>query len=181
MTRVKYGTLAALVMVLCLASSVRGNIVVGFDTPDVTVSLGDVFALNIVADIDEPVLGWGLDLTIDNSSVLSTVGAPSIGPLWVGAFTPDGDGLVAIAFPDSIVGTDILLATVFFSADVLGETDLFLSADDDGLTEGFPLDNVGFARITFEPGHVTVVPVPAAGALALLGLGVVAWGRRRFC
>ena len=179
MIRVRQRQLVALAMTFCLTSSAWGDVVVRHDTPDVTVAFGDVFDLNIVADIDEPVLGWGLDLTIDDPSILSTIGDPLIGSLWDGAFAPDGDGLAALGFPDSIMGNDLLLATVTLSADTLGETDLFLGADDNGLTEGFPLDNVGFAGTTFEPGHVRVVPLPAAGVLVLVGLGVVTSVRRR--
>jgi len=59
-------------------------------------------------------------------------------------------------FPAGISGTQTL-ATVTFSADNLGDTFLHLGADDDGLTEGFPLDNAGFGEITFEPGPWTDV------------------------
>lgn len=162
----------------CLTSSASADIVVRFEAPDVTVRLGDIFTVDIVADIDEPVLGWGLDLVIDNPSILSTVGLPVIDSAWFAVpFNPDGDGLAALAFPDSIVGTN-LLATVTFSADMLGETDLFLSADATDLTEGFPLDNAGFGSLTFQPGHVSVVPLPAAGMLELFGLALIAATRR---
>lgn len=164
----------------CLTSSASGDISVRFEAPDVTVGLGDVFTMDIVADIDEPVLGWGLDLTIDNPSIVSTVGLPVIDSAWFAApFNPDGDGLAALAFPDSIVGTN-LLATVTFSADMLGETDLFLSADVADLTEGFPLDNEGFGSLTFQLGHVSVVPVPAAVMLGIVGLAMIAATRRFF-
>ena len=99
------------------ASSAWGDITVRFDPPDETVGLGDVFTMDIVADITDPVIGWGLDLAIVDPTIVSTVGAPAVGPDWFGAFAPDGDGLVGLAFPNSVSGNSILLATTPFSAD----------------------------------------------------------------
>ncbi|MEE9294619.1 MAG: PEP-CTERM sorting domain-containing protein [Phycisphaerae bacterium] len=87
--------------------------------------------------------------------------------------------MAALAFPDSIAGDDILLATITLSADALGETDLLLSTTAGDLTEGFPLDPTGFAGITFEPGHVTVIPAPGTVLLGMIGLGVAGWAKRR--
>ena len=163
---------AVFAAVLLLTRSAWGGVVVQFDVADVTVELGNVFELDIVAEIDEPVLGWGLDLTIDDTTVVSPFGAPVIDPAWHPAsFTPDGDGLAALAFPCGLAGTQTL-ATVTFSADSLGDTFLYLGADHDDLTEGFALDSTGFAEITFEPGHVNVVPLPATALLLLAGAGV---------
>ena len=169
--------LVALAMTLLLTPHAWGSIVVQFDVPDVTVDRGDVFTLDIVAEIDQPVLGWGLDLTIDDATIISTMGLPAIASAWHAVpFTPDGDGLAALAFPAGISGTQTL-ATVTFSADNLGDTFLYLSADDDGLTEGFPLDNAGFGEITFDPGHVNVVPLPCTALIVLVGAGLAC--RRR--
>ncbi len=171
--------LAVLVAALLLAPCALGNIVIRFGSSDVTVHKGDVFTLDIIADIDQPVLGWGLDLAIDDPSVLSTIGLPAIDANWVGLpFTPDGDGLAAVAFPDGISGT-VVLATLTFSADEQGFTLLQLGADDNGLTEGFPLDNSGFGDIKFESAGITVVPLPAAVVLGIVGLGLVAIRRGR--
>ena len=132
MNRFAYKRLAALAAALLLAPSAWGGIVVQFDVPDVTVDRGDVFTLDIVAEIDQPVLGWGLDLTIDDVTIVSTVGLPAIAPPWHAVpFTADGDGLAALSFPTGISGTQTL-ATVTFSADNLGGTFLHLGADDDG-------------------------------------------------
>ncbi len=177
MTLVRHKILVALAAAFLFAPSAWGGIVVQFDVADVTVDRGDVFTLDIVAEIDQPVLGWGLDLTIDDLTIVSTVGLPTIAPTWNAVpFTADGDGLAALAFPTGISGTQTL-ATVTFSANNLGDTFLYLGADDDGLTEGFPLDNAGFADITFRPGHVNVVPLPGTALLVLAGAGVAC--RRR--
>ena len=180
MTHARQSKLAALAMTCCFASSVWGDIIVRFDSPDVTVDLGEVFTIDIVADIPDPVLGWGLDLAIVDPAILSTVGAPAVGPDWFGTFAPDGDGLAALAFPTSVSGNGVLLATMTFSADGLGETDLLLSTTAGDLTEGFPLDDTGFGTISFEPGHVNVIPAPGAALLGIVGFGMIAAAKRQF-
>jgi len=48
------------------------------------------------------------------------------------------------------------------------------------LTEGFPLDPTGFADVTFEGGHVRVIPEPTTMILlAMLGLLGLRWPRER--
>jgi hypothetical protein len=159
--------------------SANADVAVRFDSSDATAELALPFTIDIVADIDEPVVAWGLDLTIDDGSIVSLVGDPSIGPAWIPAYASDGDGLAGVAFPDSVSGDDILLATITFSADALGETDLLLSVTSGDLTEGFGLDPTGFAEVTFEPGHVEVIPEP--GTVCFLALGVLAgiWRKHR--
>lgn len=164
---------------LGLGQPALGDLTAGFDPPETIVGLGDIFTIDIVADIPDPIVGWGLDLAFDES-IISLVEAPTIGPAWWPPYSaPDGDGLAALAFPTGISGTDILLATLTFSADALGETDLILSATPGDLAEGFALDPTGFADVTFELGHVVVVPGPTAVLLGAVGLGMVGWMKRR--
>ena len=154
---------------------------------ELSVELGEVFNIDIVADIPDAVVAWGLDLTIEDAIVLSPVGDPVIGPLWIAGYAPDGDGLAGLTYPSSVVGNDILLATITFSADAVGETDLLLSDDNppphlsppNDLTEGFGLDPTGFAEVTYQPGHVEVVPEPAT--LILLAFGGLLAFRKRTC
>ena len=81
--------LSASVLVMWMAAAASADpVVVRFVEPDVTVGLGSVFTIDIVADIPDPVAGWGLDLTIDDGSIASTVGAPVIGASWF----PEGCG-----------------------------------------------------------------------------------------
>lgn len=179
-------------MVLSFGKSAPATVTVRFDPPDVTVDLGDIFTLDIVADIPDPVVAWGLDLTIDDGLVLSTwpdnvlCSPPVIGPEWADpGFTPDGDLLGGIGFPNSVSGTSILLATVTFSADALGDTDLFLGDDNpyphesppNDLTEGFGLDPSGFAEVSYMTGHVAVVPEPST--ILLLSAASMLFLRRR--
>jgi hypothetical protein len=170
---------AWIVMAGCFVGpSVHAAVTVRFDPADAIVALAVPFTIDIVADINEPVVAWGLDLAIDDGSILSLAGAPSVGPDWVPAYAPDGDGLARVAFPDSVSGDDILLATIAFSADALGETDLLLGVTSGDLTEGFGLDPTGFAAVTFEPGHAEVIPEP--GAVCFLALGALVGIRRNY-
>lgn len=64
-----------------------------------TISLGETFTVDLIADFTgESVLGWGLDLSF-NDSVISQVGLPDIGGLWSGSGTIDGDGLAGLWLP----------------------------------------------------------------------------------
>ncbi|MCK4660127.1 MAG: hypothetical protein KAV82_11450 [Phycisphaerae bacterium] len=153
---------AVFLTALSLGRPAQASVIVRFDPPDITADLGDVFNIDIVADISDPVVAWGLDLTIDDESVISLAGEPVIGPDWTAAYAPDGDGLAGVAFPESVSGNVILLATMTLSADVIGESDLRVSVTPGDFNEGFGLDPEGFDTVTFELGHVTVIPEPVA-------------------
>jgi hypothetical protein len=168
----------ALIMVAAGGSPAWPSVLVRPDPLEVVAAPGELFEIRILADIPEPVVGWGLDLGYD-SGVLSLAMAPVVGPLWVEVLAPDGDGLAGYAFPSSISGQSILLATLVFWAEQAGETDLIVSVTPGDLTEGFPLDPSGFADAVFEPGHVAVVPEPVPIALAGLGWAVLSAHARR--
>src|SRR3990167_976495 len=80
-----------LVTLVCLSAPARGGLIVRFDTPERTVGLGEVFTIDILADVGDPLVGWGVDLSFD-PSILSRVDSPAIGPMWIPAYAPDGDG-----------------------------------------------------------------------------------------
>ncbi len=159
--------------VLLLASPALADTVYGYFNPAVKVAnVGDVFTIDIVADMTNDIVGWGLDLTVTAPAVADrTLTEPVIGPNWDAAFAPDGDGLAGLAFPAGVSGTGILLATVEFQALALGTTNLVLSVTPGDLTEGFALFPSGFDDYQFSLGTINVVPEPAA--LALLALGAL--------
>lgn len=167
--------LSALAMVAAVACSASATVIVRFDPPESTVSVGHQFQVKIMADIYNPVVGWGLDVSY-NSQKITTATPPVIGPSWSQGYAPDGDGLAGLAFPTSINGNNILLATLTFDALDMGETTLLASVTPGDLTEGFPLDPTGFDTVTFEAGHVMVIPEPLS--LFLLAVGACATGKR---
>lgn len=187
MSRVStYLSVAVLVSGLGLGQSAHAAVTVRFEPLDLTVGLGDIFTIDIVADIPDPVLAWGLDATVANPPILTShvnnalLPLPAIGPAWLNpGSTPDGDLLAGVAFPGaSVTGVSVVLATLTLAAAEVGETDLLLSDDNPAdLTEGFGLDPTGFAIVNYTPGHVLVTPEP--GALAFLAIGILTMMRKR--
>lgn len=176
--RIRHALLLVLVPASVSGQFASADVAVRFDPPTETRALGEIFTMDIVADIPDPVTGWGLDMTMDDELIASQVGSPAIGPAWAAAFAPDGDELAGLAFPDSVSGTSIILATITFSADAIGFTDLLLGVTPGDLNEGFALDPSGFADISFEPGRIQVVPEPASLFL-LAALAAPAFAIRR--
>ncbi len=143
------------------------DVCVRFDPALSEIILGHDFEIDVVADINAPVVGWGLDVTVATPGVISQIADPAIGPSWFAVPTPDGDKLAGLAFPDSVSGSNILLATLHFRADADGETDLLLGITPGDQTEGFALDPTGFATTHFETGHVSV-PEPQSLVIMIL-------------
>ena len=171
--RIAARAVAAFLLAAAVASA---NVTVRFEPASLTVDPGTIFSVAIVADIPQPVVGWGLDLTIQNPAIVSVHAAPSIGPPWVSAYAPDGDGLAGLAFPSSVSGIGVVLATISLSADAVGDTELWISVTPGDLTEGFALDPTGFDTFTVVPGHVKV---PEPSTIALLGLAALGVAFRR--
>jgi len=171
--RVKAACCTALLLLLAspaLAETVDINVMVVPAYQEVDIALGYTTA-DIVADIplDTPVAGWGIDLELTGTSV--SVDSVAIGADWVGAPAPDGDGLAGLAFPDPVAGQGIVLATVTFSLDDLGMTNLTLSDDYPvDLSEGFALFPAGYAdNVIYCGGCIDVVPEPATIGLLIVG------------
>jgi PEP-CTERM motif len=174
------GGVALLAGLLCASAlPAAANVAVRVEPAAATLPVGTLFDVSIVADLDDPVLAWGLDLSWD-PGVIAPTGAPQIDALWnLPVATPDGDGLAGAYLPppsgSGISGSDVVLAVIEFEALAQGTSGLVLSASAADLTEGFALDPMGFeANVSFAAGSVTVVPEPATalllgGALAALG------------
>ncbi|OWY72492.1 hypothetical protein B7486_06110 [cyanobacterium TDX16] len=168
--RGKIITLAALAMIGVWAGDLRAGICptdvcVRMELDEQIIVEGGYFSVNIVADINVPVVGWGIDLRLTPESAIALAGLPSIGSAWVPSPSADGDGLAALAFPNAITGNAILLATVDLQAISIGDAELSIETTIGDLTEGFARDPMGFASLTATPAHVTVIPEPAAFAL----------------
>jgi len=136
-----------------------------------SIQTGSVFDVQITADINAPILGWGLDLTFDDS-VLSLTGL-NIGSIWSAGTALDGDGLAGLAFPTPVSGTGLLLATLTFQPLTEGVSSLALGVTPTDLTEGFPLLSSGFADFSLTNGNVSVTSVPIPAAILLFGSGLM--------
>jgi hypothetical protein len=170
--------LLAVTSFVAAAAPAGALVQVGFAPEASVVAAGASFQVEIRADLGEPVLGFGLDLAFD-SALLALEGAPEIAAPWLPVFAPDGDGLAAVAFDAGILGDDVLLAVLRFTALAPGSSGLLLSVTPGDLAEGFALDPSGFAaEPAFTAGMVQVVPEPASALLLAAGLVAVAAGRR---
>jgi hypothetical protein len=168
----------AVAAILAVASA-NAAVTVDFVPAVQTTTVGSTVSYDIIATVTDPILGWGLDLSIDDPSVASLTGI-TIDPLWNGAASnPDGDGLTGVvAFPPVGVTGTFTLATIDLLADAIGSTTLTLSATAGDLTEGFALDPTGFdADVVFKQGTLNVIPEPTALSLLVLG-GLLAIRRR---
>lgn len=171
---------AFLIVAAVSLGSAYGDIVVNFDPVNSSIpAVGGTTLVNVVAEIpvNEPVLGWGIDLTLGNPAIASWT-IDSFGPQWSSGTSLDGDGLAGLHFPPPGVTGSVLLVTLQFTGLSEGLTSLTLSdsypAD---LSEGFALDPTGFAVVHYNPGTLRVLPEPAT--LTLLALaGLVALRRR---
>lgn len=166
-----------------MASPSLAAIIVSWDPPVQFVDIAQgTTTINMIADIpeDEAIIGWGLDLDVFGFSA-SYLPPPVIGPLFDPVFAPDGDELAALVPPfpppGTVWGNDVLLATLTFSLDDLGLTDLYGNYTQGDLTEGFWTENGQVQEVGFICGKIYVTPEPTS--LALLALGGLALIRRR--
>ncbi len=177
-SRIRNLSVGVLLLVVCCATSIaKATVTVTLDIPSEAV-VGEMFEVQIVADLTNPVLGWGLDFESDAPSVAAITNV-EVGADWLPVATSDGDGLAGAAFPSPIQGSQILLATLTLEALTEGEIQLSVSDDHPvDLTEGFALDPNGFDTVNYEPMTLTVVPEPVTSAvLGIAGIATVA--RRR--
>lgn len=176
MIRTRFGLCATLLAGLLVAAPALADVTVWLDAQDTVIpAVGQPVNVELWASVTDPIMAWGLDLTIQDVAVTSLTGH-SIGTAWDATTTLDGDGLAGLRFPTGITG-DVLLATLTFEGLTAGTTPLLLSSgpeEDEGfLLQAGTLDT----NVTFVPASITVVPEPTM--LALFGLGAAMLLRRR--
>ncbi|MCL2330600.1 MAG: PEP-CTERM sorting domain-containing protein [Phycisphaerae bacterium] len=166
-------------VVLLGSSTVSYATVVVYAVPSATtVNVGDSVDVQLLADLGEPVVAWGLGLSFDRA-ILSETAAATGGPAWETVFETGNDALMGLAFPDSISGNSVLLATFHFEAVSTGQAWLTPTITPGDLTQGFALDPAGFAIVQFAPAvMINVVPEPMM-SLGLLAIGSLVILRRR--
>lgn len=153
-------------------------VVVSFTQPSSPVLVGEHFTVSLVADIADPVLGFGLDVSFD-PTVIRLASIVIADPPWTAFSDFDGDALAAITITP-LEGSDIVLATLSFDAIGSGISGLSAGVTPGDLLEGFPLAPPAspgdYAEVTFVDSRVTVVPTP--GSWVLTGLGLILLGGR---
>ena len=167
---------AALVAGLLIAAPATADVIVSWSAQDTVIpTVGETADVELWANFTDPIVAWGLDLTLPNPAIASW-NSTLIDPAWDTTATLDGDGLAGLRFPTGLSG-DVLLATLTFTGTSVGMTDLSLGYNDED--EGFLRELGGLdANVTYLPGTITVVPEPATLSLLALG-GLAVMGRRK--
>ncbi|MGD8454417.1 MAG: hypothetical protein PVJ57_21600 [Phycisphaerae bacterium] len=170
-------TLVCLTMLAALGGAplLAADITVWLNPASPSVAVGDTVDVDIMASFSESVVGWGIDLALDEPGYADWIDTV-IGSAWDPSDTLDHDGLAGLRLPPG-VGGDVLLATVTFAGIAPGTTTLTLSTGPEE-DEGFLLEAGDWVtEAEFLPGTLTVVPEPTA--LTLLALAALTTLRRR--
>lgn len=168
----------ALLALFALPLPAHASVIVTVVPAAASVAVGGTLEVELVAEFNDPdrVLAWGLDLVLD-APLVAPLGAPELGPGWIGFATPDGDGLGGVAL-SGVTGTH-LLARLVLEGLAPGVVQLGLAMTTTPVrlrdpTEGFALYPEGFASdVSFVGASLLVVPEPACGWL--LAAGALLW------
>tara|TARA_R110002167_G_scaffold291134_1_gene495959 strand:- start:502 stop:1035 length:534 start_codon:yes stop_codon:yes gene_type:complete len=164
------------VSLMLTVSVAQASIIVSFDPSATEVSVGDTFTVDVLANTQDIFLdgfsAFDLDFSFDET--LATLDNAVTGSLFVQSLFAFGDVAGFEAFLMSVTGTDILLATLTFTANKVGALSLDLSSSSE-FSSLFA--DVGFDSTALD---ITVNAVSAPATLGLFGLSLLAMaGLRR--
>jgi hypothetical protein len=152
-------------------------VIVSFSMPSLTFVAGQTVTVNVLANIPDPVLGFGIDVRVD-SAKLSPSGFTT-GLLWFPVSGSQQDDVAGIAFPSSISGSGVLLGTASFIALTSGTSGLTAVYDSRNLAEGFLLASGGFAANNLGDEAPVTPSTPEPTAVILIGTGLALFRTRK--
>jgi PEP-CTERM motif len=154
-------------------------------TFDVSVVAQDLFAGRDPSDV---IISYGFDVAVNDTSIISFLGATS-GSMFDPATTEPGTDVFGAAFGQNGFGVEpgapepLLLATLHFAAGNPGTGKIFISTDLNNLFQGLQFFNDPFQESIAANIAVQVVPtaVPEPATLMLSGAGLLAaaWRSRK--
>ena len=154
------------------------SIVVSVNPSSSYLTVGETFTVDINAFIPDPVIGWGLELFFDDD-MLTQVGS-IVGPDWSSTIGLYPGHLGGLAFPDAVMGSNVLLATLTFEAFNTGTSDILTNHNPYNLAQGFPLLSPPgtFRDAAHFPATITVPSSPPLLLIALPLLLIAAFHRQ---
>jgi hypothetical protein len=158
-------------------------VVVSLSNGSPSYTAGQTFSVDLLADIPDPILAFGLDADFDTTQLL--LDSFTVGPSWFSATGTEANDYLGLAFPDPVSGNGTLLGTFSFTALVDGSSTITLAYDSENLSEGFLLLSGGFAEnnLPDEAPISTPVPEPQSASMVATGLfaavAMTMYARRR--
>ncbi|MCK4658386.1 MAG: PEP-CTERM sorting domain-containing protein [Phycisphaerae bacterium] len=182
------GCLGVLLLSLAAGSAAGGTVEVALESEAGGVSLSDTFSLTIMADISDPLLGFGFELTFDEE--LFKLDSTTIGGDFTAATNVNEGFFSALAFPMPVSGEEVILGSATFTALQAGKGSFGISVTEGDPTQGFAEVSVGsLADYKVSTREFTIAsPINAGGGgvlvpeptiLSLLAFGCLIVARRR--
>lgn len=166
-------TIASLMLT---ASVAQASIIVTFDPSDTEVTVGDTFTVDVLASTENALLDafTAFDLGFSFDDTLASLDSAVTGSMFTQSPFAFGDVAGFESFLMSVSGTDILLATLSFTANEEGT----LSLDLAGSSQFSFLTFVDFESTGLDIA-INAAEVSAPATLGLLGLSLLAMARLR--
>jgi len=144
--------------------------------------------VQIYGSFSQPLTSFGFHLDYDD--VLLDLKQLKLAPAFNPLASNYTDGVAGLAYPDSVSGDRVLLATARFTTKAVGDAEIGAAVTPNDPTEGFALSGACSSEATLTPATVTIiqrepppprppppVPEPSSVLLLLAGAGLL-WQRR---